>query len=81
MSAVCVATKIPFHDVALLLEKIATTSGKDGKNAKKRLFTSFLQHWRQTHTLVHENDEKQTVRQDTDRLACTVVYKRMDIEI
>ena len=40
-----VASQIPFHDLCALMEKIHKTQGTD----KKKILSSFIERWRETH--------------------------------
>ena len=48
-----VASKVPFHVLAVLLDKIAKLSGTD---QKKRLLKEFIQEWRKHHNQLHADD-------------------------
>jgi DNA ligase-4 len=52
-----VAQRVAFHDLALLCERISVSA--KGGGGKSKLFTSFLQHWRNVHATLHA-DEAQT---------------------
>jgi hypothetical protein len=54
-----VAQRVAFHDLALLCERISVSA--KGGGGKSKLFTSFLQHWRNVHATLHA-DEAQTVK-------------------
>ena len=55
-----VASQIPFHDLCALMEKIHKTQGTDKK--KKKILSSFIERWRETHARLHHTDAATTVR-------------------
>ena len=48
-----VASQIPFHDLCALMEKIHKTQGTD---KKKKILSSFIERWRETHARLHHTD-------------------------
>ena len=54
-----VASQIPFHDLCALMEKIHKTQGTD---KKKKILSSFIERWRETHARLHHTDAATTVR-------------------
>ncbi len=50
MSAESVASKVPFKDLTLLLEKI---DKKSGTEEKKRILNGFISTWRTVHNKLH----------------------------
>lgn len=48
-----VASKVYFAELCGLLEKISKTQGND---KKKRILKDFIDHWRSSHKLLHDND-------------------------
>jgi len=60
-----IASQVPFHDFAMVCEKISKTQGKD---KKKTIMKKFIDHWRSAHNKMHAG--KKTV--------CTLVYAHND---
>eukprot|EP00731_Ephydatia_muelleri_P033438 Em0029g44a len=52
-----VASQIPFHDLCALMEKIHKTPGTD---RKKKILSSFIERWRETHARLHHTDAATT---------------------
>ncbi|KAL4236518.1 DNA ligase (ATP) [Mactra antiquata] len=52
-----VASKVHFAELCGLLEKIAKTQGND---KKKRILKDFIDQWRQSHKILHENEKETT---------------------
>ena len=53
-----VASQIPFHDLCSLMEKVHKTQGTD---RKKKILSSFIDRWRETHARLHPTDAATTV--------------------
>ena len=53
-----VASQIPFHDLCSLMEKIHKTQGTD---RKKKILSSFIDRWRESHARLHPTDAATTV--------------------
>eukprot|EP00731_Ephydatia_muelleri_P008253 Em0004g591a len=51
-----VASQIPFHDLCALMEKIHKTQGTD----KKKILSSFIERWRETHARLYHTDAATT---------------------
>eukprot|EP00111_Clytia_hemisphaerica_P007155 TCONS_00020786-protein len=49
-----IASEVPFHDFAVLCEKISKTQGKE---RKKALMQKFIGHWRRSHQKMHGNQK------------------------
>eukprot|EP00731_Ephydatia_muelleri_P008274 Em0004g612a len=52
-----VASQIPFHDLCTLMEKIHKTQGTD---KKKKILSSFIERWRETHARLYYTDAATT---------------------
>lgn len=50
-----VASKVPFHDLCRLCEKICS---KDGQQNKEKVLASFIERWRGFHAKLHEGNPK-----------------------
>eukprot|EP00731_Ephydatia_muelleri_P038361 Em0732g2a len=55
-----VASQIQFHDLCALMEKIHKTQGTD---KKKKILSSFIERWRETHARLHHTDAVRSTRQ------------------
>eukprot|EP00731_Ephydatia_muelleri_P008064 Em0004g402a len=64
-----VASQIPFHDLCALMEKIHKTQGTD---KKKKILSSFIERWRETHARLHHTDSATTVRTTRDNMLSMV---------
>ena len=51
--AVSVASKVPFYQLSVLLDKISDMNGKD---RKKKLLKDFIDEWRTFHIKLHGSD-------------------------
>lgn len=45
-----IASQVPFHDFAMVCERVTKTQGKE---KKKELVRKFLTHWRSAHQKMH----------------------------
>jgi hypothetical protein len=48
-----VASKVPFYQLSVLLDKL---NDLDGKDRKKKLLKDFIDEWRAFHSKLHETD-------------------------
>lgn len=53
-----VAAEVPFHDLCSLMERVSKVSGLE---KKKKIFSSFLEKWREEHLRLHPTDADTTV--------------------
>ena len=67
---VTVASKVPFHELAGLLERI---SRKNGTDEKKKMMKKFIDHWREFHNKVHADDLTTTVSDDVGTLSKALI--------
>jgi DNA ligase 4 len=51
--ATTVASKVPFYQLSVLLDKISDT---DGKDRKKKHLKDFIDEWRAFHSKLHKAD-------------------------
>lgn len=56
--AVTVASKVPFHQFAALLEKI---NGLSGTDAKKKQLKDFVEEWRSFHKRLHADEPNEVM--------------------
>lgn len=65
-----VASKVPFYQLAALLDKINKT---DGKDRKKKVMKDFIDEWRSFHGRLHESDGDTVIK----ILLCSYFMLRM----
>jgi len=56
--AVTVASKVPFHQFAALLDKI---NGLSGTDAKKKQLRDFVEEWRSFHKRLHTDNPNEVI--------------------